>query len=107
MINVKYQRIYNKLTVEGHADSAPKGEDLVCSAASILVHTLSANVGNMVNAGIAVNPETDIRDGYAKIRCRAVRGHENTVASIFQAVCVGFEILADKFPDYISFKIMG
>lgn len=107
MINVKYHRFYNKLTVEGHADSAPKGEDLVCSAASILAHTLCANVENMVKAGIAVDSHTDIRDGYAKIRCRAVRGHENTVASIFQSVCVGFEILADKFPDYISFKITG
>ena len=54
MINVRYHRFYNKLTVEGHADSAPKGEDLVCSAASILVHTLRANVENMVKSGIAV-----------------------------------------------------
>ena len=107
MINVKYHRFYNKLTVEGHAESAPKGEDLVCSAASILVHTLRANVENMVKSGIAVNPEMVIRDGYAKVRCRAVRLHENTVAATFQAVCVGFEILADKFPDYISFKILG
>lgn len=107
MIQVKYHRFYNKVTVEGHAGTAPKGEDLVCSAASILVHTLSANVGNMVKAGIAVHPVSDIRDGYAKISVRAVRGHENTVASIFQAVAVGFEILEDKFPEYISFKILG
>ena len=107
MVKVKYHRFYNILTVEGHAGSAPKGEDLVCSAASILVHTLRANVENMEKAGIIAKPETEIRDGYAKIKCRAVRGNENTVAAVYQAVCVGFEILADKFPDYISFKILG
>lgn len=107
MIQVKYNRFYNRVSVHGHADAAPKGEDLVCSAASILVHTLSANVAQMEKAGIAAKAVSDIQDGDATISCRAVKGYESTVSSIFQAVCVGFEILADKFPEYISYKILG
>lgn len=107
MIKVKYNRFYNRVTVQGHAESAPKGEDLVCSAASILVHTLAANVAHMEEANIATQSMVDIKDGFAKISCMPIRGFENTVSSTFQSVCVGFEIMADKFPDYISFKIMG
>jgi len=107
MIEVKYNRVYNCLKVKGHAGSAPAGEDLVCSAASILVHTLAANMGHLEQARFAVQGTADIQDGFAKISCKAVRGYESIVANTFQTVCVGFEILAQKFPEYISFKIMG
>lgn len=107
MIKVKYNRVYNRITVQGHAGSAPIGEDLVCSAASILVHTLDANVENMEVAGIATKRYSEIKEGFTKISCTPVRGFENVVKATFQSVCVGFEILADKFPEYISYKIMG
>lgn len=107
MINAVYDRAHNRLTVEGHAASGPKGEDLVCSAATILVHTLEANVQYMERAGIVVEMEADVREGHAQIGCKASRGYAHTVASAFQTVCVGFEILADKFPEYISFDILG
>lgn len=107
MIQVKYNRFYNKLTMNGHAGSAPIGHDLVCSAASILAHTLAANVGNMADAGMCRNVVNDIREGEARIGCTAVRGSERVVANTFQSVCVGFEILASKFPENISFKIIG
>lgn len=107
MIQAKYNRFYNRLSVRGHAGSADKGEDLICSAASILVHTLAANVEHMQEAGIVTKVTKDIRDGDAVIGCVAAKGYGSTVASTYQSVCVGFEILASKFPEYISFKICG
>ena len=107
MIQVKYNRFYNKLTMTGHAGSAPRGHDLVCSAASILAHTLAANVENMEDAGMCCNVVREIQDGEARISCKAMRGSERIVANTFQNVCVGFEILASKFPQNISFKILG
>lgn len=107
MIKVKYNRYLNKLTVDGHAGSAPIGHDLVCSAASILAHTLAANVEHMADAGMCCNIVREIRDGTAKISCKAMRGSERIVANTFQNVCVGFEILASKFPENISFEIIG
>lgn len=106
MIKVRYNRADNRVTVQGHAGAAPKGEDLICSAASILVHTLAANVGYMERSGAATQGVAEIKEGFAKVSCKAVRGYENTVASIFQAVCVGFEILADKYPENISFILI-
>lgn len=107
MIKVKYNRYLNKLTMDGHAGSAPIGHDLVCSAASILAHTLAANVEHMEDAGMCCNIVREIRDGTAKISCKAMRGSEQIVANTFQNVCVGFEILASKFPENISFEIIG
>lgn len=107
MIHVKYNRFYNKLSMTGHAGAAPRGHDLVCSAASILAHTLAANVEHMADAGMCCNVVREIQDGEARISCKAMRGSERIVANTFQNVCVGFEILASKFPENISFKIIG
>ena len=107
MVNVTYHRLHNCLTVTGHANSAAKGEDLVCAAASILTLTLGENVKNMAGARIVRNPVIDIEDGSAEISCTASGGYKNVVMQTFQSVIVGFEILADKFPENISFEILG
>ena len=107
MIQVMYNRQCNRLTVDGHAGAAPKGEDLVCSAASILALTLGENVKHLAFIQAAVDIVAEITDGKATISCVAVPGCEKFVAEIFQAVVVGFEILANQFPDNISFKICG
>lgn len=106
MIEVRYDRPNNRVSVQGHANSAPKGEDLICSAASILVHTLAANAYHMERSGMAAQGVADIREGFAEVGCSAAPGYENTVASIFQAVCVGFELLSDRFPENISFMVI-
>ena len=62
MIEVKYNRYLNRLTMDGHAGSAPIGHDLVCSAASILAHTLAANVEHMADAGMCLDVVQDIQD---------------------------------------------
>lgn len=107
MVEVTYHRIHNRLTVTGHANSAAKGEDLVCAAASILTLTLAENVKNMDSARIVRNPFINIEDGSAEISCNASGGYKNVVMQTFQSVVVGFEILADKFPENISFEILG
>lgn len=107
MVKVTYHRAYNRLSVSGHANSADKGEDLICAAASILALTLGENVKHMAEINAVRNPVIDIRDGEAEISCTASGGYRNVVANTFQSVIVGFEIMASKFPDNISFEIMG
>lgn len=107
MIKVIYYRKYNRLTIEGHAYAGEPGHDLVCAAASILAHTLAANVENMerisqVTQGVAV-----LEPGKAEIACRA-RGKFSAMTQYrMDAVCVGFEILAQQYPEYISYEIHG
>lgn len=115
MIKVRYNTACNRVTVQGHAGAAPKGEDLVCSAASILVHTLAANVWCMEQAHLCSGAVVDIKEGFAEVSCKAIsgkvsckarRGYENAVSSMFHAVCIGFEVLAENYPENVSFILV-
>lgn len=105
MIKISYDTACNRVTVRGLAGTAPKGEDYICSGVSTLVHTLATDVWCMEQAHLCCDAVADISEGFAEVSCKAVRGYETIVESIFHAVCVGFEMLAEKNPENISFHI--
>lgn len=107
MIEVIYYREHNRLTVTGHARSDEYGKDLICAAVSALTLTLSANVGNMASRGYVTQPVTKLEPGDAEISCRAKARYRESVRQTFMSVCVGFEILAAEYPDYISYAVRG
>ena len=107
MIQVTYYRNYHRLTVEGHARSGAPGHDLVCAGASTLAYTLAANVGNLEALGHVQETTVVLEPGKAEIGCRPRNGARAVVARIFEAVCVGFELLARDNPEYISYEIHG
>lgn len=104
MIDVKYHRGRNRVTVMGHAHSDEYGKDLVCAAASILVHTLQANAEHLdaMGAGKAV---VEVREGYAKVSCVPNLNYATYCRDAFAAVAVGFELLAKQYPQYVSYKV--
>ena len=105
MIQVVYYRPYNRLTIEGHALAGAPGHDLVCSGASTLAYTLAANVGNMEANGQVQDVIVKLESGKAEISCKPKNKYTAIVARIFEAVCVGFEMLAASNPQYISYEI--
>ena len=105
MIQVVYYRKYNRLTVKGHANAGEPGHDLVCAACSALAYTLAANVGNMEANGHVRNVTMKLEPGDAEICCDVRSGSRSIVARIFEAICVGFEMLATNNPQYISYEI--
>lgn len=105
MIQVVYYRNYNRLTMEGHALADAPGHDLVCAGASALAYTLAANVGNMEANGQVKDVTVKLESGKAEISCRPRTKYTAIVARIFEAVCVGFEMLAASNPQYISYEI--
>ena len=107
MINVVYYRKYNRVTIEGHANSGDPGHDLVCAGVSALAYTLAANVGNLEANGIVRRPTVVLENGKAEIAAKAKPRHKATAALIFQSVCVGFEVLATNYPEYVSYEIHG
>ena len=107
MIKAIYYRKYNRLTVEGHAHSGEPGHDLVCAGVSTLVYTLAANVGNMEANDLIRNPIVKMESGYAEISCEPKRQSGAFVSRIFEAVCVGFEMLYHDYSQYISYEIHG
>ena len=107
MIEVTYYREYNRLTVKGHARSDEYGKDLICAACSILALTLSTNVTNMAEGGYVSDPLAVLDEGNAEISCKARPRFRQSVRQVFVSVCVGFEILANKWPEYIRYTVQG
>ena len=105
MIEVEYFRRKNRVRITGHAFSGEAGHDLVCAGVSALAYTLAANVGNMEDQGQAEDVKIKLEKGSGTIRCRAVEGCEDMVRRIFEAVCVGFEIMSANFPKNISYLV--
>jgi uncharacterized protein YsxB (DUF464 family) len=107
MIQVTYYRQYNRVTVEGHAGSGPEGHDLVCAAVSALTLTLAANVSYM-RAQDGIHGEIlKLDEGNAEIQCTPYRRYKDSVEQIYRSICVGFELLATKYPENISYSVRG
>ena len=107
MIKVIYHRQYNRVTVEGHAGSGPEGHDLVCASVSALALTLAGNVSYMQAQEAVYGVIMKLEEGSAEIQCTAYRRYKDSVEQIFRAICVGFELLATKYPDNISYDVRG
>ena len=105
MIQATYYRKYNRLTVTGHANSAEYGHDLVCASASMLAYTLAANVANMADNGQVREPIIKNNDGDTEISCNPRHNLRASVTLVFDSVCVGFELLAHDYPEYIKYEI--
>jgi uncharacterized protein YsxB (DUF464 family) len=107
VIKVTYHRDVSRVTVEGHALSGEAGHDLVCASASILAYTLAEFVKNMKEAGQTAFPAIYLDKGHALIACNVPRQIKNSVTLAFDTVCAGFELLAQSYPDNISYEIVG
>ena len=107
MIEVCYHRKYNRVTIQGHAGSGPEGHDLVCAAASALALTLAGNIAYMEAQGAVRAVTTKLEEGNAEICCTPVRKYKDSAEQIIRAVCVGFELLASKYPGNIRYEVRG
>ena len=107
MIRVVYHRLYNRVTIEGHAGSGPEGHDLVCASASALALTLAGNVSYMKVQDAVYDEILKLDEGSAEIQCTPYIRYKDSVAQIFCAICVGFELLATKYPENISYEVRG
>ena len=86
---------YGEVTASGHAGYAPKGQDIVCSAVSILLYTLIAALGD------------DVIDLRMEEGDRMVKWKATKVTNIKAGVVnEGFRLLAQGYPAYISYRFV-
>ena len=108
MITIKYDRKHYLLEVDGHAQSGEAGHDLVCSAVSILVYTAAANAERMSDEKSRFHkPKIEIEQGKATIKCRPTTGFKAVAKLAMDSVCIGFDILAQKYPAYVQYTVVG
>lgn len=97
------------LKVEGHAGAAPKGEDIICAAASILSYTLAQTLSYMHSEGkLQKKPNIKINDtGEAVITAKPKpEWYEEALHSYFVAQ-VGFHLLAHNYPQHVAVETFG
>lgn len=97
MIEVIYYKDSHLLTMDGHSGYSEAGTDIVCSAASILAYTLAEAVSNLNE------PYIDLDIGCAEISCNQ---NDDTANLIFDTICAGYKLLADNYPENISFLVV-
>lgn len=107
MIRIVYHRAYNKVTLEGHAQSGEHGHDLVCAAVSTLAYTLANAVENMYASNQLKEKQCLLGEGDAVIACRPLTRYVSVVTLAFDLFCSGFEMLAQNYPENISYEIRG
>lgn len=105
MIRVRYEwdeevgRLH--LSIRGHAGSAPAGRDLVCAGASMLAYTALEVLQEARDAGEAASAF------HREERGRMTMGSDfcdRGVKERVDAVCTGFRLLAERYPQYVRFE---
>ena len=104
MIHISYDADDLRVKIDGHAYSGEPGNDLVCSAVTILTHTLVRNCELADKGGVIHEFHHVLKDGGADISAVPDDGYQALVANLFDSFCVGYEMLFDRFPEYIQFE---
>lgn len=103
MISVIYDRQDFTLTVRGHANTAEYGHDLVCAAASVLLHTYSAAADLLYNRGYVKRINRDISSGNSSIGVEVAPDYVDVVRLALDSVVSGYEFLSARYEDAIEF----
>lgn len=100
MIKVTFAESGNKLSLrlEGHAEYAEEGKDIVCASASILAFTLATIVDSFDDVEAVI----DLKGGDTTIECECK--DEDTrvkVANAYHYTEIGCALLAQHYPQYV------
>lgn len=83
----------------GHAGAAPKGEDLVCAAATMLTYTAAQAVQFLYEQGkLRKPPRIVLTDGSACVVATPLPETEAETMMVFWVVQAGAHVLARNYP---------
>ena len=106
MIKVVYDRTVPSVTMNGHAGSGEKGHDLVCAAVSILTFMLASIVEGAERGTQIQSATAELNDGEALISCEPIGNYSYPIKLIFDTICTGFDILAEEYPENVSYELI-
>lgn len=93
MINVTIE--HGKITASGHAGYAPKGQDIVCAAFSVLSLTLDAAVKKFTDDDVQISLES----GRMEAQWQQVSPKGQLLINTY---IEGVMALAENYPEYIK-----
>ena len=98
-----FHRRYLTIKINGHAQSAPEGQDLICAASSAFGFQAVQTVENMHYAGwLDTKPKIRIKKGDIHISLKTKCEYHTVVINMLNVVAVGYQILAEKYPEHVQ-----
>ena len=93
------------MTISGHANAAPKGEDLICASATMLAYTVAQAVQFLYeNDKLKKKPKIHIKDGKATIIATPREdAYAETLHTFWVAQC-GIHVLAHNYPQNVKLE---
>ena len=93
------------MTLKGHAEAAPKGEDLICASATMLAYTVAQAVQFLHEQGKLKNkPKIRITDGEATIIATPTEeAYAETLHAYWVAQC-GIHVLQHNYPQNVKLE---
>ena len=96
------------LKLTGHAGQAKKGEDIVCSAASILAYTVAQAIQFMYEQGdLQKKPHIKLAEGDTVIVAKPKADSYAEALHTFFVAQVGYHLLAHNYPQYVTLVSFG
>jgi uncharacterized protein YsxB (DUF464 family) len=105
MVKVTFTEKGNTLSLrlEGHAEYAEHGRDIVCASCAILAYTVAQFVMEAENKGdLAVPPQIDLESGNTIISCETNDDDAFlAIKNMYLFATVGYALLAHNYPQYV------
>ncbi len=96
------------LKLSGHAGQAKKGEDIVCSAASILAYTVAQALQFMYEQGeLQKKPHIKLAEGDTIIVAKPKPETYAEALHTFFVAQIGYHLLAHNYPKYVALSSFG
>ena len=93
------------MAVSGHAGAAKKGEDIVCSASSILAYTVAQTLQFMYEeGGLQEKPNLKMDEGDFVITVKTKPETYAEALHTFFVAQVGFHLLSQSYPQYVELE---
>lgn len=109
MITVRfYQKPSNgsiHMTIKGHANTAPKGEDMVCAAATMLAYTVAQAVKFMYDSDkLKTKPKIQFKDGEAVVIATPKEDAYAEVLLTYWVAQCGIHVLVHNYPNNVTLE---
>ena len=96
------------LSMAGHAGTAPKGQDIVCAAATMLMYTAAQAALDMGSRGeLQRPPSVKLDDGDAGVSFRPKEGAMEKGRLVLDVIRRGLEVLGKRYPENVAIYVLG
>ena len=93
------------MTLKGHAEAAPKGEDLICASATMLAYTVAQAVQFLFESNkLKKKPKIRIRDGEAIIIATPTEEAYAEALHTFWVAQCGIHVLQHNYPKNVKLE---